>query len=406
MKKYKYIIVILMISIVSVFFNRCGAGKEEKKEEQPGNAGQSAGDTGYRSIQINPDIVERWNIRCAAPLSREYVEKITLNGVIQENKDTTFIISTPVSGMVTAVKKDIGDAVQKGDILCILKSPGVLEIKTRYLKAFQDYRSKKENYERAKNLARIKALEQKELTARETEYKTAMAEYFSLEAELDAAGYDPGTLQTVKEAVQGDETDKVRAFLTPLHAVRSPAAGKVTMRELNLGEQVETDKTIFEVADTRKLWILLDAMEKDLAFIEKKKPVAIVSDLYPGEYFPGRVVVLMEKIDPGLRTAKVRAEVDNTKGRLKPGMYVAGLIEKQVKTTYPAIPAGALVKLSGVDGVFVADGDKFFFKPLEVLAADSDGYVFVKGLNPDDKVVVEGAFYLKSEYALQGEEGE
>jgi cobalt-zinc-cadmium efflux system membrane fusion protein len=405
-KKHLYIIVVLMISIMGGFFTQCGPGKEEKGEEPPKNVEDTAGDPGYRSLQISPQMVKQWNIRCAAPASREYVEKITLPGVVKENQNATFMIAAPVGGMVTAVKKDIGDPVQKGDTLCILKSPALLEIKTRYVKAFQDYRQKQENYERAKNLAQIKALEPKELMSRETEYKTAMAEYFSLEAELEAAGIDPQTLQAVKTAIQQDDTEKTRTFLTPWYSIFSPTAGKVLTRDLNLGEQVENSKILFEVSDTRELWVWLDAGEKDLAYLEKQDPVVVVSDLYPGERFPGRVLVLMEKIDPGLRTVKVRVEVENPGGRLKPGMYVKGLIEKQVKGSHLVVPAGALVKLSGVDGVFVAAGDAFLFKPLEVLETGTDGYAFVKGLDPNDKVVVAGAFYLKSEYALQGEEGE
>lgn len=411
MKRF-ILIGLIIIVITAGIFTGCGAAKPaasptENNTTETGKDDELHSQTsGYRYLDINPKFIKEWNIRLAAPESRELVEKVSLNGVVQDNKDTTYMINTLVCGTVTRIAKDTGDDVRKGDVLCVLNSPELLEIKTRYIKAFQEHRLKQENFERAKNLIKIKALEQKEYTARESEYKTAMAEYFSLEAQLDSVGFNQQLLQAVKEAVQSDNTEKVKTFLSPLYNILSPSSGKVMMRELNLGEQVENNKTIYEISDTRKLWVLLDATEKDLQYIAKQEPVAIVSESYPREQFPGFVSVLDEKINPDLRTVKVRAEVDNSSGRLKPGMYVKGFIETKMKATHLAVPSAALVKLVGVDGVFAADGEKFFFKPVEVQGTDATGYAFVKGLNPGDKVVVEGAFYLKAEYGMQGAEGE
>lgn len=418
MRRYILIVCILIIIFVAAgIFSQCGGSKSTEAKEPAAqtaptptpspSADSSAPESAFRSMQINPKFIKEWNIRIANPETRELVQKVTLNGVVQDNKETSYIINTPVCGIVTHIAKDIGDPVHKGDILCVLNSPELLEIKTRSIKAFQDYRLKQENFERAKNLIKIKALEQKEFSARESEYKTAMAEFFSLEAQLNSVGYEKPTLDSVKDAVRQDDTEKIKIFLSPLYNILAPSSGKVMTRDLNLGEHVETNKTIYEISDTRTLWVVLDAMEKDLQYIDKQKPVAIVADGYPQESFPGFVLTLDEKIDPEVRTVKVRAAVDNGSGRLKPGMYVKGFIETKMKETHLSVPAAALVKLAGVDGVFIADGATFFFKPLEVLQTDANSYVFAKNLDPGDKVVVEGAFYLKAEFGMQGsEEGE
>lgn len=416
MRRYISIVCILIIIFAAAgIFNRCGGAKSTEAKDPAAQAAPTAPTadnspySGFRSMQINPKFIKEWNIRVANPETRELVEKITLNGVVQDNKETSFIINTLVCGLVASITKDTGDTVRKGDILCVLNSPELLEIKTRFIKAFQEHRLKQENFERAKNLIKIKALEQKEFSAREAEYKTAMAEFFSLEAQLNSVGYEKQTLDAVKDAVQQDDREKIKTFLSPLYRILAPSAGKVMMRDLNLGEHVESNKTIYEISDTRKLWVLLDAMEKDWQFIDKRKPVVIIADGYPQESFPGVVLTLAEKIDPEVRTVKVRAEVDNGGGRLKPGMYVKGFIETKMKETHLAVPAAALVKLAGVDGVFLADGETFFFKPLDVLQIDANGYAFAKNLDPGDKVVVggEGAFYLKAEFGMQGsEEGE
>ncbi len=412
--KIKNILFILFIAGLVVFAGlsvNCGKeAHDHEGEAAHSHEGEAAhtheGETeaeadSHEHLHIKPEIIKKWGIQYTSPEPRDYVEKITLTGVAKENKETSFIVNSLVSGIVLGIKKDIGDRVKKGDILCELNSHELLTHKTEYIKAFQEYRLTKENFRRAENLFKIKAIEKKELINRETAYKTAMADYFSLEAELKTTGFDGKTLQRVKTALEKDEADKLKEFLSPIYYIPSPASGKVMSRDLTLGARVENNATIFEISDTRKLWVLLDAMEKDLQYIEKNKDVTIVSDVYPDEVFPGRVLTIMEKIDPELRTVKVRVEVDNPSGRLKPEMYVRGRLEKKLKGKNLAIPSASLVKVSGVDGVFVIETDGFLFRAVQVIEIDSAGFAFVKGLVEEDLVISEGSFYLKAEYEIQ-----
>ena len=262
----------------------------------------------------------------------------------------------------------MGDPVKRGDILCTLNSPDLLALKTKYLKAFQDFRLSKENHQRAKNLFKVKAIEKKELIKRETAYKTSLADYFSLESELNTLGFGEKTLKIIKRYIKNDKVNELKKFLSPLFDIKSPSTGKLMYRNLNLGERIENNKTIFEISDTRKLWVIMK---------------------------------ISEKIDPELRTNKLRIEVLNKKSLLKPEMYVKGIIEKDLKRIYLAIPQSSLVKVSGVDGVFFKDGDGFNFKPVKIIDTDSDGYVFVIGVSTDEQVVIRGAFYLKAEYEIK-----
>ncbi len=420
------ILVILFASILifAGFFIHCGKSDEHQHSPaQPaadGNThdeadpGQEPGEhspdqeedshastVGHRHLQVSPEIIKQWGIQYTEVKQQDYVEKVTLTGVVKENQETTFFINPLVPGTVTAIKKDIGDTVRKGDVLCVLNSPELLELKTKYIKAIQDYRLKKENFERARKLFNIKAIEQKELISRESVYKTAMAEYFSLEAGLSTICFDQQTLQTIKSAIQMDRADKLKDFLSPYYNILSLGPGKVMMRNLRLGAHVESGSAIFEISDTRDIWVILDVLEKDLPYIDKDKLVQIETDVYPGEYFNGRVLTLMQKVDPELRTLKVRVKVNNTDGRLKPEMYVRGLIEKKLQRKQVAVPVKALVKLSGIDGIFVIEEGEFLFKPVQVIETDSAGFAFVNGLQPGELVISAGAFYLKAEYEIQ-----
>jgi membrane fusion protein, heavy metal efflux system len=424
MKKriFIYTLIITGILVFSGFWTQCGqASKEtahnhnhETADHDHSHDGDDAAHSHqhdaennptHRCIEVKPEIIKQWGLQYEEAVNRDYVEKVTLTGVVKENKDTTYIVNALVSGIVTAVKKDVGDTVKKGDVLCILNSYQLMDKKSSYVKAFEEYRLTRENYERAKKLHNIKAIEKKELLNRETAYKTAMAEFFSLEAELETLGFSRSTLKSLKEAVVQDKTDKIKSFLTPFYYIPAPAPGKIMMRDLSLGERIENSRAIFEVSDTSRMWVILDALEKDLPFIGKGKPVQINTDIYPDDYFTGTVLTLMEKIDPELRTLKVRVGVDNTDGRLKPEMYVRGLIEKHIKHRQVAIPSKALVKIAGIDGIFVIAEGEFLFKAVQVVETDSAGFAFVNGVKAGEMVVTNGAFYLKAEYEIQSGKG-
>ena len=352
-------------------------------------------------LHVSDKIIKKWGIKYSRPENRDYVERIVLTGIAKTNKKNTFFVNSLVCGFVTSITKDIGDSVKKGDILCTLNSPELLTIKTKYLKAFQDFRLSKENYLRAKSLFKDKAIEKKELIKRETAYKTTLADYFSIEAELKTLGFGGNKLESIKQNMKNDKLEDLKQFLSPFFNIRSPSQGKVIYRNLNLGERIESNKKIFEISNMEKLWVILDAKESDLKFIDEGKKVEIYTDIYPDEVFPGKVMKISEKIDPELRTNKIRVEVLNERSLLKPEMYVRGKLKKDIKIIYLAIPQSALVKLSGNDGVFLRDGDGFKFKPVKVIDTDSDGYVFVIGISSDEQIVISGAFYLKAEYEIK-----
>jgi len=375
------------------------------ESEKPGGGSPDHGANGItateRLVHLEPAMIRQWGIRLALPENRDYSEKISLNGVTVADDNASYLVNARMPGKVTAMKKDTGDLVKTGDVLCILDSPPWLETKTKYIKAFQSYRLTKEDYLRALNLSRIKALEKRQVSIRESEYKTAMAEFFSLHAELTAAGLSATALDAVKEAVMNDEPDKIQAFISPYFPVLSPGPGKVIGRNLKLGEQVAETKTLYEISDTRQLWVILDALEKDLPFIDRGTAVTVITGTFPGQDFPGQVLVVEERVDPQSRSVKVRVAVKNPAGRLKPEMYVTGQVGKSTKTPLPAVPSAALVKVSGIAGVFVEDGQDFAFRPVEVVEVDAANFAFVKGLIAGERVVIEGAFFLKAELEIQ-----
>jgi len=372
----------------------------EDGHDHEGEAHEGEAAEGHDHLHVPAEKTKQWGISLSHPLEREYVDRIQMTGTVTENEARTFLVNSLIEGTVTRIFGDIGNVVKEGEPLCQVNSSELLDKKTRYIQSFQRQRLERENYLRAKKLFDIKAVEQKELLSRESAYKVALADYLSLESELRSVGLPDTLLQSVTLAVTNDHEETLKQFLSPFCTIPAPAGGVVMTRDVKLGQRIEKDRTIFLVSDLATVWVLFDALEKDLPILANGAEVAVTSDTFKGRTFTGTISKVLQQLDPQLRTFKVRVEVANTDLSLKPGMYVRGTIVHKTGQSMLAVPPAALVKISGINGVFVKDGDGFRFKPLEIGLTDADGYVFARGLDDHDEVAVDGAFYLKAEYEL------
>jgi multidrug efflux pump subunit AcrA (membrane-fusion protein) len=127
--------------------------------------------------------------------------------------------------------------------------------------------------------------------------------------------------------------------------------------------------------------------------------VAIWTNLYPEKSFAGKVTYISDIIDPKLRTAKIRVEVDNAEGLLKPNMYIQGLVESQGKgRRLILVPEAALQTLNGEKIVFLRrEEDEFILRHVKPGEKAGENRIILEGLREGETVVVGGAFSLKAE---------
>jgi Cu(I)/Ag(I) efflux system membrane fusion protein len=240
--------------------------------------------------------------------------------------------------------------------------------------------------------------------------------------------------------------------------INSPASGVVIHRNAQEGMYVETGTRIFTIADLDAVWVQLDAYESDLRWLRYGQHVDFTTEAYPGETFNGVVSFIDPVLNPTTRTVKVRVNVDNRDGRLKPEMFVranvfaqfAGsgrmldkdMIGKWVSPMHPevikdapgkcpicgmdlvpaeslgyanATPSDAVAPLvipataalltgkRAVVYVEVADTDRPTYVGREVVLGPRAGpdYVVESGLAEGDLVVVSGNFKIDSALQIQ-----
>ena len=414
MKKY-----ILFIAILALIF--CGGGEKSESGEQHVQQGEEAhehtgeedhtheaeiqepadrADHEHPELHLPPEKQKEWGIGLGTVSKQDVSSMLALPGILTVNQNQTAHISSYVPGKVVSHSADLGDRVRSGQALVTINSPAFAQAQADFLRSRANYLLSKKESERAKMLWAEKAIEEKEYLRREAEHEKLATEYGALGSALHSYGITHEQIDELIEKCKLVEDMEYQCEIAdPNLPIRSPVTGTVIFRDVIKGEHVEPDKILYTVSDLSTLWAILDVYEKDLPYIRKDSQVTITTSIYPGSKFPGKITYISDLVDEKLRTIKIRVEVDNKQGFLKPNMYIQGKIENRLeKKDILAVPDEAIQNLEGEKVVFIREeGDIFAVRHVMVGYKIGNNRIITQGLSEGDRIVVRGAFYLKAE---------
>ena len=184
--------------------------------------------------------------------------------------------------------------------------------------------------------------------------------------------------------------------------LRSRTDGVVIEMTARAGMRFMPGDTLFQIADLSNVWIVASVFEQDLGFVRLGQAAAVTLAAYPGRTWAGRVSFVYPTVDPETRTARVRIELPNEDGSLKPDLFGTVDIEAGDTVAAVAIPESAVLD-SGTRQVVLVELGGGAFEPREVeLGSRGDGYVEVmSGLAAGERVVVNGNFLIDAESNLK-----
>jgi hypothetical protein len=194
-----------------------------------------------------------------------------------------------------------------------------------------------------------------------------------------------------------EKTGEVRRTLD-LH---SPVSGYVTQKMAVHGMRVTPVDTLFDIADLRHLWVMADVYESDLAAVRVGMPAELTLSYLPGKTWRGAVTYIAPVVEEKTRTVKVRVDVDNAEGALKPEMFAEVLLQSALGGGL-VVPANALLETGKRTLVFVDVGDgQLEPREVQVGAKVADGVQVLGGLSEHERVVTAANFLLDSESSLK-----
>jgi cobalt-zinc-cadmium efflux system membrane fusion protein len=297
--------------------------------------------------------------------------ELVVTGAVTPDVSRNVPVVSLASGRVMTIKTRLGDTVQKGQLLMTIRSDDVSGGYSNYKMAVADEILARAQFERAKDLYQHGAIALNDLeVAQDVEDKAKIAVETSAE-HLRLLGNDP---------------DK-QSFLVDVFA---PTSGVVTDQQVTTGSLVQAYNTPypFTISDLSSVWVVCDVYENDLGNVHMGDTAEIHLNAYPDRIFRGRVSNIGSILDPNIRTAKVRLEIDNP-GLMRLGMFVRATFRGQTREMHTEVPASAIMHMHDRDFVFVPAPDNKF-RRVEVVGGDvlPDNMQEVQsGLHPGQQVV-------------------
>lgn len=305
---------------------------------------------------------------------------VRLLGRVEPNETTLKTVTAWTGGRIDRLfVNTTGETVQAGQTIATLYSPEIFA-------AHQDLISASAQVERMSQGA-------------ESSLRAAEAALGAARQRLSLLGVPDGEL--ARMAKEKKPTTAV--------SIRTPFGGTVMERFATEGTYVTTGARLYSIAKLTSLWIQLDAYESDLALLSLKQSVRVEVEAYPGEDFEGVVTFIDPTINAEKRTARVRVEVDNKDGRLRPGMFAQAIVETKTEKGPDAplvVPSTAPLFTGRRAIVYVEvpsdSGAVYEARTVRLGPRLGNLYPVVAGLSEGETIVTRGAFALDADLQIRG----
>jgi cobalt-zinc-cadmium efflux system membrane fusion protein len=316
-----------------------------------------------------------------------------LLGKVRINEEKLAHVVPLVSGIALKVNRRVGDEVEKGDVLAIIASRELAEIRAAFFLAEERQALSAKAYERENQLRKKKISSEQEFL----DAKQALAE---TEIELLAAKQSLlalGIPQEEWKQAGGDDSGK---RLTR-YEIRAALSGTVIEQHMTIGEKVGEDE-VFVIADLASVWVDLDVSQKDLGSIRKHQAVTISASGVDVPDVDGEIGFVSPIIDEATRTAVARVVIPNADGKWRPGLFVTALLSVAQAEAGILVVNDALQTLEGESVIFVPDEGGFKSQSVKIGRSSRTHTEIKEGLQVGQEYVSKGAFELKAKIVTSG----
>ena len=332
----------------------------------PLEEGDAGGDP--LEVKMSQNAMALANIQTAVVDYGTPVKEVRLNGKVQPDERLKFSQVTHIEGRVEQLAVNFtGEPVRKGQKIASVYSP---------------------------------------------ELVTAQQELFSA---LKIKDMQPALFTAAKQKLKNwklsdQQIENIIATGTPQERfpIQADVSGIVLEKMVNLGDYVMRGMPLYQVVDLSRVWVQFDVYESDMPWAKVGSMVEFTVQSLPGETFKGKITFIDPVIDPMTRVAKARVEVANPGAKLKPEMFVTGVIKSQLaaKKDKLIVPKSAVLwtgERSVVYEKITSDaGVSFAMREVKLGPLTGNGYVVTEGLEPGTEIAVSGTFSIDAAAQLAG----
>lgn len=309
---------------------------------------------------------------------------LELLGEVHYNADRTVQVPPRLAGTVEQVLVSAGQAVRKGQVLAVLSSPELADLRAQALAASRRVALARATHEREKQLLDDR------ITARQ-DYLQAQAALQEAEIAEQALRQKLANLGASATGVQG---------LTR-HELRSPIDGVVTEQRITVGESLAGDRPVFTVSDLGTVWVEAPVAAKDLPMVAPGQAVQVGSSAFEAQA-QGKVIHISALLGEQTRTATARILLANPKGLWRPGLPVRVRITSQEAPVAVAVQQSAIQTVRDWQVVFGRYGQQLEARPLQLGRSDGRLVEVIEGLKAGERYAAGNSFVIKADLGKAG----
>lgn len=319
------------------------------------------------AVKMSETAARLANIQTMRVGKENAAKTIRLNGRVQPNERLVKTQSAHISGRVEQLLVNTtGEQVRQGQLLAQVYSPELISAQRELLQAYAIRESQPALYEAAREKLRALRITQNQIE-------------------------------------QIVESGKVQETLG-IYADRS---GIVLDKMVNVGDYLDRGEALFTVADLSKVWVVFDAYESNLSFLDEGDQLEFTIASLPGQQFEGKITFIDPVVDSQTRTAEVRVETENPNNRLKPEMFATATVEARLgKGEQLVVPKSAVMWTGERSVVYIktpdTDQPSFLLREVKLGLALGKSYVIEEGLEAGELVVINGTFTVDAAAQLAG----
>ncbi|MBI1394875.1 MAG: efflux RND transporter periplasmic adaptor subunit [Betaproteobacteria bacterium] len=336
---------------------------------------------------VKPNETVLSQITVAAVSSAPVRHSLRIPGSIEMNESRVAQLGANATGRVIDVRALRGQVVRAGDILAEVHSNELGSAQFSLLKAKAESDFMQRAVARARQLYDADVISLAELQRRENDLRIAMAQLRAAESQVRVLGMSRAEILKVEDSGE----------VHPSFFVKSTISGVVVERSVARGQVVQPSDNLFTIADLSTVWVVADVPEQDSSSMDEGQEVVIEIPALPGRKITAKLDYVADTVDPETRTVRVRTEVPNPDGHLKPEMLATLVIEGRAMDAL-VVPGEAVVHDAGNDYVFVDAGNGGFrITPVELSDEIAGMRTIKSGLTAGERIVTRGAFHLNGE---------
>lgn len=392
MKKF-LIIAIILTGLVS--FTSCGSkGNAEaaKPEEEHIDEHTNPNVAVLSEEQIKSIGIELGNIE-----EKQLTAALKTNGVLKVPNQNKAKVNSIYSGVIKSLLVQPGNLVRKGQTIATIANPEFIQAQSQYLGVNARIAFAELEVKRQKELNEGNAGALKNLQSAETELRSLRTLKSTLAQQIQLMGINPARLSNGK--------------LISVLAITSPINGVISNVNVEMGSYVDVTTVVAEIVDNSQLHLDLFVYEKDLPKLKNNQTIHFTVTNNPGKEYDAEIFSLGSSFEGESKAVSVHAMVKGDKTGLIDGMNVTAIVSLD-KTTVPAVPNEAIVRVDGQDYIFVlAEVDTkdslkknaekgMTFERIPVAKGTADiGYTeitLIKEIPKEAKIVTKGAFFVSA----------